>query len=242
MNGYLGELRKLGVSARLCARLRAFLKVHHPGEQNRIYHGLAHTCEVADLTARMLRSWPNVPAGRKVFIILAAAMHDIEPQRLPGTPPRVEATLVYLHEDPAARRLVAEFCDRFHFTPGQLSAMVMATDYSDHPQEKAVKLRAFRQAHRYAFGGDPWIEEWGRRLAYWDQIATYVENTPREARRRVAGLARELRHVRGSRFRPEAGIQAMSRRFLAGLKRDTLFSYLTARDRARFDRLLKLLA
>lgn len=239
---FLAELAKLGVPARLCARLKAFLKARHPGDQARIYHGLAHTYEVSGLTARMLHSWPRVPAERKVFVILSAAMHDLDPQRPAGTPARVEATLAYLHADPAARALIAEFCDRFHFTPGQVAAMVMATDYSDRPAEKAAKLRAFRRAHRYAFGNDPWIDEWGRRLAYWDQIATYVENTPQQSRRRVAGLARELRRVRAFRGRPESGMQGLSRRFLAVLKRDDLFSYLTARDRARFETLLKSLA
>ena len=114
---FLGELRLLGIPARLCARLKAFLKARHPGNQERIYHGLAHTWEVSGLTARMLRSWPGVPADRKVLLILAAAMHDLDPQRPPGTPARVRATLAYLHEDPAAAGLVAEFCDRCP-TPG----------------------------------------------------------------------------------------------------------------------------
>src|SRR5207302_289483 len=97
---FLRELRKLGVSEALCGRLKAFLKERHPGIQERIYHGLAHTYEVSGLTARMLHSWPKVPAERKVLLILSAAFHDLDPERMPGTPARVEATLVYLQKDP----------------------------------------------------------------------------------------------------------------------------------------------
>src|SRR5271170_699386 len=80
------ELRKLGVSTHLCARLTAFLKTRHPGDQERIYHGLAHTNEVALLTAKMLHRWPKVPSDRKVLLVLSAALHDLDPDREPGTP------------------------------------------------------------------------------------------------------------------------------------------------------------
>lgn len=236
---FTAELRSLGVPARTCSRLKVFLKTRHPGNQERIYHGLAHTYEVAGMTARMLRRWPKVPAERKILLILSAALHDLDPDRDPGTPARVEATLTYLQADPEARRVVAEFCDRFHFTPGQVASLIMATDFSEHPGQMASKLKAFERAHRYHFGNDPWVAEWGRRLAYWDQIGTYLQNTPEESRRRVAGLAREFRRAGGGHFRPEAGVKGMSFRFLSGLRRNKLFTYLGAADRARFDRLLR---
>lgn len=241
MADFSAELRRHGVPERLCARLRGFLKARHPGDQEKIYHSLAHTQEVADLTARMLRSWPRVPSERKVLLILAAALHDVDPHREPGTPARVDATLQYLQADADARALIAEFCDRFHFTPGQVAALIMATDYSSKPKEMQAKRKAFRRAHRYAFGDDPWIEEWGRRLAYWDQIATYLQNTPEVSRRRVAGLGRELRRARALKYRPE-GLKGLSRDFLARLRKDVLFTYLAKRDRERFDRLVKGLA
>ncbi|MBI3552163.1 MAG: hypothetical protein HY077_06570 [Elusimicrobia bacterium] len=232
---FTAELRKLGVPAHLCARLKAFLKDRHPGDQERIYHGLAHTHEVAGLTAHMLHRWPKVPAERKVLLILAAAFHDLDPERQPGTPARVEATLTYLRADDDARGLVAEFCDRFHFTPGQVSALIMATDYSEHPGQMASKKKAFERAHRYHFPDDPWVSQWGHRLAYWDQIGTYLHNTPEESRRRVAGLGREMRSIGVWR---RAGIEGKSRRFLSRLRRDHLFTYLDAADRKHFDRLL----
>jgi hypothetical protein len=235
---FLAELAALGAPARLCARLDGILKKGHPGAQDRIYHCLAHSYEVAELTARQLHSWPKVPAGRKVLLILAAALHDLDPDRAPGTLARVSGTLEQFTKNASLRALIAELGARFDFTAEQTAALVMATDYSAHPGERAKKFRAFRRAHREAFGTDPWVEEWGRRLAYWDQIATYLRNTPAQARRRIAGLGRELR---AERVRPESGLKGLSLTFLGGLRRDPLFAYLTRADRARFDAVVRAL-
>lgn len=227
---FMKELEGLGTPRALTTRLRLFLARRHPGPQERIYHGLAHTCEVAGLTARLLRSWPRVPRGRKVLLILAAAMHDVDPERRPGTPARVEATLAHLENDPEARGLLWEFGELFDFTPAQVCALILATDYSPFPEEMRAKRAHFVKASQGVFGDDPWIPEWGRRLAYWDQISTYLDSSEK-ARRRVAGLARELRADK----RKPLGMSEISSRFLAGLRRDPLFEYLPLEDRRRFD-------
>ena len=242
LSGVSHELRALGVPATLCSRLIRFLKERHPGEQEKIYHSFAHTVEVADLTARMLRRWPKVPADRKILIALAAALHDLDPERYPGTPARVHATIEYLQNNEEAHDVVSAFCDRFHFTPSQVAALIMATDYSADKQELKRMQEAFKRAHKYAFGDDPWIDLWGRRLAYWDKIATYLENAPEESRRRVAGLGREMRRagVWRGRKRPKQGLKGVSRAFLSELTKHELYGYLPAKDRKRFEKVLKL--
>jgi hypothetical protein len=230
---FLDALRALGVSAASASRVRAFLRARHPGPQDRIYHGYAHSLEVATLTARMLASWPRVPDDRKVLLVLAAALHDVDPRRAPNTPPRVENTLLLLQSDRSARTLLREFHDRFGFSSAQLAALIMATDYSPDRGEMRLKRAAFARARRAAFGRDPWIGEWGRRLAYWDQIATYLR-TPASARARVAGLARELRNENPD-FHPDRGMRELSRRFLGVLRKDTLFRFLSKKDQRRFD-------
>ena len=227
---FLKKLEALGMTRVLGARLRTFLADRHPGEQEKIYHGLAHSCEVADLTARMLGSWPRVPKGRKILLVLAAALHDVDPHRPHGTPARVSATIDYLETDPEAAALLDDFGERFGFTPAQVRALILATDYSPFPEEMQAKREHFEQASRGVFGDDPWIPEWGRRLAYWDQISTYLDSVEK-ARRRVAGLARELR----ADARKPLGMSDISSKFLAGLRRDPLFEYLPAADRRRFD-------
>lgn len=231
---FLKELEALGAPRALTTRLRLFLVERHPGNQERIYHGLAHSCEVAGLTARLLRSWPRVPRGRKALLILAAALHDVDPRRKPGTPARVEATLEHLETDPEARALLEDFGARFDFTPAQVGALILATDYSPYPEEMKAKRAQFVRASRGVFGDDPWVPEWGRRLAYWDQISTYLDSTEK-ARRRVAGLARELRAA----ARKPLDMSEISERFLSGLRRDPLFEYLPLEDRRRFDAALE---
>lgn len=230
---FIRELEALGTPRALAARLRLLLLERHPGPQERIYHGLAHSCEVAGLTARLLRSWPRVPPGRKVLLILAAALHDVDPERPPGTPARVRETLRHLQKDRETRALLREFAALNGFTPGQVRTLILATDHSPFPEEMKAKRARFLRASRGVFGDDPWIPEWGRRLAYWDQISTYLGSVE-ESRRRVAGLARELR---ADRRRP-MGMSEISRVFLSGLRRDPLFEYLPPRDRRRFDAVL----
>lgn len=227
---FLKAMEDLGAPRALLARLRTFLAERHPGDQEKIYHGLAHTCEVAALTARLLGSWPRVPRGRKALLILAAALHDVDPTRAAGTPARVDATLAHLENDPEARALLWEFGELFDFTPAQVCALILATDYSPFPEEMQAKRAQFVRASQGVFGDDPWIPEWGRRLAYWDQISTYLDSTEK-ARRRVAGLARELRTA----SRKPLAMSEISRKFLTGLRHDPLFDYLPADDRRRFD-------
>ena len=46
---FIQSLTKLGVPASLTSRLEAFLATRHPGDQGKIYHGLGHSHEVADV-------------------------------------------------------------------------------------------------------------------------------------------------------------------------------------------------
>lgn len=227
---FIKELEALGAPRSLTARLRQFLSERHAGNQERVYHNLAHSCEVAGLTARLLKSWPRVPRGRKALLILSASVHDVDPTRRPGTAPRVAATIEHLENDGEARALLYDFGELFDFTPAQVCALILATDYSPFPEEMKAKRDQFMKASQGVFGDDPWIPEWGRRLAYWDQISTYLDSTEK-ARRRVAGLARELRADK----RKPLGMSEISKRFLSNLRRDPLFEYLPLEDRRRFD-------
>jgi hypothetical protein len=228
-------LRGLGAGDDLCARLVSFLAARHPGEQGRLYHDLEHSLEVADLTARCVGALrPPLSRGRRALLVLAAALHDIDPLRAPGTPPRVAATLEHLFSDPEALRLVGDFGAHFGFTRGQAATMILATDHDAEPDRLAVKRALFRAAARGAFPEEPEALEWGRALAYWDKTASYVAS-PERARRRVAALARELRAAAGGRGPSASALLAGSPRFLAALRRDPLFATLSVVDRARFD-------
>lgn len=232
---YAQELVRLGAPEELVVRLRAFLRARHP-EQPGLYHGLAHTEEVASLAARVLRGRADLTDGEKGLIVVAAALHDVDPERAPGTPARVEATLAHLDRDAEARLLLDGFGRVFRFAPAQALALIRATDYSASPREQEAKDRAAALAARGAFPGEPRAEQWGRLLAYVDRAASYV-GTPEEAERRVAGLARELRAARPRRAPAptEEQVRAGTPRFLDALRGDPLFWVLPADARARFE-------
>ncbi|MFI5347660.1 MAG: hypothetical protein ACHQ51_14895 [Elusimicrobiota bacterium] len=228
------SLRALGVPGDLTARLRRFLAARHPGEQDRIYHGLAHTYEVAALTARVVRERPDLSGGRRVLLILAAALHDVDPSRAPNTPARVAGTLAHLDADSEARTLLEDFGGLFRFTAAQLRALILATDYSADPRARRAMSAAFAAAAAAAFPEETEALEWGRMLGYLDRVASYLESDDL-ARRRVAGLARELRGGadRGSGPTDEEML-ARSAEFLTALGNDPMFAQLPSQDRARF--------
>ncbi|HXT00611.1 MAG TPA: hypothetical protein VN915_08055 [Elusimicrobiota bacterium] len=234
---FVQALQDLGVSAELTTRLTAFLAARHPGDQDAIYHGLGHSREVADFTARVVQR-ADLPAARKVLLIFSASLHDVDPQRVPGTPARVAATIKYLDEDPAASALVAEFGSRYGFTPAQVGALIMGTDFSPDPAEMKARQQAFAFAAAAAFPGEDFGLVWGRRLAFVDQSSTYLGDAE-GAKKRVEGLAHEIRAQLESMGKgpgpTDAMILAGTGKFLAVLRQNPDFAVLPADLQKRFE-------
>ena len=219
-------------------RLYGFLSARHPGNQNSIYHGLGHTREVANLTARIV-SGQEIPAEKKILLILSAALHDIDPERLENPPARVAATLEHLDKDNEARGLLVDFGTSYGFTAAQVKALVMATDFDMDPVKMQSKQDAFAKAAVEAFPNEPdWAVSWGKKLAFADQSSTYVGSLA-DARQRVSGLAVEIRaqlEAIGKGPGPSNEvILAGTYKFLTVLKQNPLFLLLPAEQRANFD-------
>lgn len=237
---FLLEMGKLGVPQGLLARLYDFLGTRHPGDQNSIYHGLGHTREVANLTARIL-SGRDLPAEKKILLILAAALHDVDPERAENTPARVAATLEHLDRDDEARGLLVDF-SRFGFTAAQVKALIMATDFDMDPAKLKAKQDDFAKAAAEAFPGESdWAVTWGKSLAFADQSSTYVGSLA-DARKRVEGLAVEIRaqlQALGKGPGPtDEMMLAGSFKFLSVLKQNPLFALLPPEERKNFDAVL----
>ncbi len=238
---FLIELGKLGVPEGLRVRLYDFLSRRHPGDQNSIYHGLGHTREVANLTARIL-SGRDLPAEKKILLILAAALHDVDPDRSENTPARVAATLEHLDKDDEARALLLDFGGGFGFTAAQVKALIMATDFDMDPAKLQAKQDAFAKAAAEAFPGEAgWALAWGKSLAFADQSSTYVGSVE-DARKRVAGLAVEIRaqlQALGKGPGPtDEMMLAGSYKFLSVLKQNPLFALLPPEQSKNFDAVL----
>jgi hypothetical protein len=109
------------------------------------------------------------------------------------------------------------------------------------PAEMAAKQEAFARAAEQAFPGDSFGLVWGRRLAFADQIATYVGDVE-TARRRVAGLAHEIRAglaAAGKDGGPaDAQMLAGSYKFLSVLKANPDFALLPTDLQRNFDAVL----
>jgi hypothetical protein len=234
---FIQSLAKLGVPSSLTARLADFLATRHPGDQSRIYHGLGHSQEVADLTARILGG-QELPAEKKILLILSAALHDVDPDRTANTPARVSATIGHLDSDDEARGLLMDFGNRYGFTSAQVKAMVMATDFDMDPVKMRSKQDAFAKAAVEAFPSEPdWAVTWGKRLAFADQSSTYVGSLA-DARQRVEGLAVEIRaqlEAIGKGPGPSNEvILAGTYKFLSVLKENPLFALLPTQQRQNF--------
>lgn len=234
---FIQSLAKLGVPSSLTSRLVAFLATRHPGEQDKIYHGLGHSHEVADLTARIVGD-QELPAEKKILLIFAASLHDVDPDRTANTPARVAATVSHLDSDDEARGLLLDFSGRYGFTAAQVKALIMATDFDMDPVKMQSKQEAFAKAAVEAFPNEPdWAVTWGKRLAFADQSSTYVGSLP-DARKRVEGLAVEIRaqlEAIGKGPGPSNEvILAGTYKFLTVLKENPLFALLPTEQRQNF--------
>ncbi len=234
-------LTKLGVPSPLISRLTAFLATRHPGDQDKIYHGLGHSHEVADLTARLVED-QELPAEKKILLILSAALHDVDPARTANTPARVFATISHLDSDDEARGLLLDFGARYGFTAAQVKAMIMATDFALDPVQMKEKQDAFAVAAKEAFPSEPdWALTWGKRLAFADQSSTYVGSLE-QALKRVEGLAVEIRAQLAAIGKgpgpSDEIILAGTAKFLGALKKDPLFALLPDEQRKNFDGVL----
>jgi hypothetical protein len=234
---FVHSLRELGVPRALTDRLMVFLDARHPGDHNKIYHGLGHTRAVANLTANIVEG-QNLSAEKKILLILSGALHDVDPDRPENTPARVSATLAHLDGNDEARALLMDFGVRYGFTAAQVKALIMATDFSLDAAQMKEKQDAFAKAAKEAFPSEPeWPLIWGKRLAFADQTATYI-GTPAEARQHVEGLALEIRtqlEPIGAKGPSNEIILAGTYKFLSELKRNPEFALLPEHLRERFD-------
>ncbi len=207
---FAAALEEAGVPRPLTGRLTGLLLGWHPGDQGKVYHGVPHTFRVADTAAEILKGSLGRAATKeeRVLMLLAAALHDVDPTRAPGSPARVAATLEFLREDPSARRLVEDFAP-YGANAQRLAALIKFTDFSMDPSAMAQIQRDAASMAEAHFADPARGRVLGRALAYADKTAMYVD-TVEFAEKSVRGLAAEI----GA---PEEAILAGTAGFLRGL-------------------------
>ncbi|MBI3552142.1 MAG: hypothetical protein HY077_06460 [Elusimicrobia bacterium] len=193
---FVGALTRLGVPQDLAAALAEYQASRHPGDQDKVYHGLGHSQDVPAAVSAILENLPDgaMTERQKVLLIVAAVLHDIDPQRKPETPARVSATLPYLEMDPASVAILAEFGRRYGITTAQVQALIKATDFNMDPAAQKAISEDFESRVRSSFPAkeQAWALDWGRKLSFADKSATYLGSVE-AADRQVRNLANEIR-------------------------------------------------
>lgn len=236
---YALALRRAGAPQALVERLDDWLVSRHPGEQDRLYHGLQHSRDVAGVAARLAES-AGLSGPKAALVVFAASLHDVDPERAAGSPPSVEATVRYLARDEQARELLAAFSRACGFTPGQVLALIKATDFHPDPERLKALEADFERAARASFPGEEaWALDWGRRLALADKTAAYL-GTPESSLAFVRGLAGEFRAAASAAAGRPSGpsdelVAAGTHGFLQPLRDSPDFARLPADLRERFD-------
>ncbi|MFH2202755.1 MAG: hypothetical protein ABIJ96_06555 [Elusimicrobiota bacterium] len=233
---FIRSLAYNGVPNAQIQKLADILKTQHPGDQKKVYHGLLHSKRVADTMAGVLAG----PAGSKLsraekaLLLVAAALHDVDPRRTPGTPARVSATLEYLDTDPAARALFKDLGlgDRGR---GQLKALIKFTDFNpDQAAMAQIQQDAEQMAKTYF--GEALAAKWttlGRLLAYADQTAMYLDSAA-FADSAVKGLAHEFRTMARAATPTDDMVRKGTSGFLKPLLENPFFNLLPPNLRANF--------
>jgi hypothetical protein len=192
------DMSDLGVPPELSQYLINFISVNHPGEQEKIYHNLDHTLAVANLFLGIISQF-GLGNKWKVLGFLAGLLHDLDPERVPNTPPSVERTIQFLDGNHEIKTIIDCFCAVFGFTPKQIHTLILATDYSPNLQERKSKWDKFCHECAIHFDeGDVYMaQHLGKILAYADKSATYIQPIDVVVKR-IKGLALELRTVNDS--------------------------------------------
>lgn len=204
----LNNLSDMGVEleSEMMNYLLDFISFNHPGEQERIYHNLNHTLEVTTVFFDIVS--PLVLFNKwKVLGLLAGLLHDLDPERIPNTPPSVDRTIKFIDNNQEVKDIIDYFCKKFRFTFGQLKTLILATDYDSNPEKLEVKWNRFVSECEIHFRDEFFSTQdnqltnlgvvLGEILAYSDKLATYIQPI-NIVLTRVDGLDFELRTLNNS--------------------------------------------
>lgn len=200
------NLSGMGVELEIMNYILSFISFNHPGEQESIYHNFDHTLEVANLFLGIISQF-GLDNKWKVLGFLAGLLHDLDPERVPNTPPSVERTIQYLENNSEIKAIIDWFCDTFGFTVGQLKTLILATDYDSYLEKRVNKWDKFVSECEIHFQGKffPTKDDQftnlglflGEILAYSDKLATHIQSID-VVLQRIRGLAFELRTLNNS--------------------------------------------
>lgn len=198
------------------------------------YHDLGHSLTVPR-AAFQLAAARKLPQGEREFLAQVGLLHDLDPERPPGTPARVDATLALLEADwNGARPLVrgapgSVLRQRFGWTETQYKtarALILRTQYPFDPKAAIRYERALRglpaAERRFALREGALLSEFA------DKGSLYMTERFMRVSSGTVGLAGEITRANAGRGQP-----AMT---IAGLHPDRFLQSIGTHDYAQHDR------
>lgn len=188
-----------------------------------VYHDARHSENTRRVMEQLARTW--FP-GQETFLGEVAGLHDIDPDRTPGTPARVQATLAWLDANAADVKARYGWAER-HLAMAKV--LIMRTEFPLGCQPRALsfndvyRFKSPRQVYKEMLAALP-----GPRMAfalqagamlseYADKASWYLE-APEAAFAATRGLANELDASGGDAKAFDTGL------FLRGLGRRESFA------------------
>ncbi len=215
--------------------LVSFLVHTHPTDKDNLYHNIFHSFEVLELVTHILKHVDTFDKW-EILVQVAALFHDLDPERQPNTPPSVARTLHYLEHNSDANSIIRFLCDLFGFNPQQVNTLILATDYSENPEERKRKWDLFCQECLIHFKEVNTAILLGRILAYADKAATQILLPVNVTAQRIKGLAFELRTLNNSQHPTDTEMWAGTSSFITSeLIDNDMFHYLPVNYRRRLE-------
>ena len=211
------------------------LHAAHPDfARSETYHDLGHSLTVPR-AAFELAAARKLPQHEREFLAQVGLVHDLDPDRTPGTPARVDATLALLEADWKGTRPLAKGAtgsvlkQRFGWTPTQYKtarALILRTQYPFDPKAAIRYERALNElpATQRKFT----LREGALLSEFADKGSLYMTAGFMRVSTGTVGLAGEI--TRGNAERGAPGVT------VAGLHPDRFLQTIGDHDYAQHDR------
>ncbi|HUS65170.1 MAG TPA: hypothetical protein VMZ28_11535 [Kofleriaceae bacterium] len=194
----------------------AELRLSHPGQSDRVYHGVEHSLDVRRFAHELARG-RGLSEGKARFLSEVGLLHDWDPRRKPGTPARVGATLAALDADFAGREPLVPGTHgsilraRFGWSARDLEVAKALIQRTTFPFDDAAagvyedRLRALDPADQRFV-----LQEGALLSEYADKASTYTMRSVERVRRATRGLASEINRQAGRRVMTAARLDPAS--------------------------------
>lgn len=196
----------------------------HPQTGRPLYHGPEHSQTVGQMHSRVVRALGGSNAAASTFAEQIGQVHDLDPYRNPGSPPKVSRTVDVLRADFAGNQPLLDngtrslTRDAFGWTEQQLEVAITQILRTDHPflqaQQDAYEsaLRGLRQAGLSDAQLQRVMQEAAALSEISDKASTYLTQPFGQSLQTTHALAEEIGNgMTAQQLRPHVFLDALER-------------------------------